>query len=140
MHSKAMKVSIKSASQVDRSEWDAFIQASPQGMFYALSGYMDLIAPDWQAIELRRDGKLQALMPLRVKRKAGIASALQPPFSQFWGVFFAQKEFSSPYKEYSWKGKIVQAVLDQIPKGIRLFDFNFSPAFGLPPSLSLAGL
>lgn len=123
-----MKAERITGNQIDRQEWDAFIAASPQGNFYALSGYMDLIAPGWEALLLRQDKTLVAVMPLQLKRKYGLSYAVQPPFSQHWGVFFAPGE-AGAYKAYSRKRKQLKALIAAIPKEIRLFTYGFAPEF-----------
>lgn len=128
-----MKAEYRIHTQILRDEWDEFILSSPQGMLYALSGYMDAAAPDWQAIECRLDGKLIAVMPLNIQKKWLWKYSLQPQFSQFWGIYFGpQTQHLSAYKEYSLKRKIVMAVLDALPSDIRWFVHGFAPEFDYP--------
>lgn len=134
-----MQAQRKKNNKIDRPAWDAFIEASPQGGIYALGGYMDAIAPDWEGIEVYADGRLVGLMPFCQKKKFGYQVALQPPFSQFWGVFFHPQENQNPYTEYSEKRKILNAILQALPKKIDWMGYGFSPQFDYPLPFHWAG-
>ena len=55
--------------------------------------------------------------------------ALQPRFTQYWGIFFDKRDFPDAYRENSWKRKVVMAVVEQIPDTIKLFGFAMAPEF-----------
>jgi lipid II:glycine glycyltransferase (peptidoglycan interpeptide bridge formation enzyme) len=94
---------------------------------------MDLIAPGWSGIELRgSDGSLLGIMPLNIRKKGPYTVAVQPPLSQYWGIFFAPVVPEGTYREYSWKGKAIKAILEALPKNIRYFLYNFAPEFDYP--------
>jgi hypothetical protein len=69
---------------IDKQQWDFAIQKSPNGLVYALSWYLDVVSPGWNALVL---GDYEAVMPLPVKQKFGLKYLVQPPFCQQLGVF-----------------------------------------------------
>jgi len=127
-----MKAEFKPHTKIIRDEWDALVRASPQGNCYALSHYMDLVAPEWSGVEVFEKEKLVAVMPLHVRKRRGFLVSLQPPFSQYWGICFEPRSFSSTYKRYSWQRKVVQAVVEALPENLRWFAHSFSPHFDYP--------
>ncbi|MEM0996235.1 MAG: GNAT family N-acetyltransferase [Bacteroidota bacterium] len=128
-----MKAEWRAHRDVDREGWKALLGSCAYANFFVDPAYMDLIAPDWSGIELRdRDARLLAVMPLELKRKGPFTYAVQPPLSQYWGIFFADVVPEGIYKQYSWKGKAIKAILDAIPRQIRYFLYNFAPAFDYP--------
>lgn len=124
-----MEAKLRTQAEIDRKEWESFLAGSPQGAIFADPGFMDIVAPAWQAIEVREEGKLLALMPLNLKRKGGILYSFQPPFAQFWGVFFAGTAHGNPYREYSWKRKVLVEAIAALPSDLRVFKHTFSPEF-----------
>lgn len=70
--------------QIDQDKWDACINASPNGLLYAFSWYLNMTAPGWHALV---EGDYRSVMPLPRRRKWGIAYAYQPFFVQQLGIF-----------------------------------------------------
>lgn len=129
---EGMNAILKNSTAVDAQVWQEFLENSAQAAIYALPAYMDIIAPGWKGIEVWRDTKLMAVMPIFPKEKAGFAYALQPAFSQFWGIFFTSDIPANSYKAFSLKRKIVQAVLAAIPTEVKWFLSGFAPEFDYP--------
>jgi len=73
--------------------------------------------------------ELVAIMPLLVRKKYGMKYSLQPNFVQHWGVIFDGIEFPDNYRELSWKRKVTQLILDQIPEKLKLFGYGMAPKF-----------
>ncbi|MEA2107399.1 MAG: hypothetical protein U9P82_11900, partial [Bacteroidota bacterium] len=71
-------------AQIDKQKWDLTIENSHNGLVYALSWYLDVVSPGWNALVL---GDYEAVMPLPVKQKFGLEYLVQPPFCQQLGVF-----------------------------------------------------
>ncbi|MEJ5264911.1 MAG: hypothetical protein WHT29_06310 [Bacteroidales bacterium] len=71
-------------ADIDRKKWDATVELAMGGMPYALSWYLDIISPQWDALV---DDDYDAIMPVPVKRKYGLRYVIQPPFAQQLGVF-----------------------------------------------------
>lgn len=134
-----MEVQLLPGSEIDKAEWDAFVEQSPQGAPYQLTGYMERVAPGYQVITVRKGGHLKAVMPFQTKTKAIWTSALQPGLSQYWGVLFAPDTFSSAYKEFREKRKWVSAIVERLPSEIDWLGYSFAPTFDYPLPFHWAG-
>jgi hypothetical protein len=73
--------------EIDYAKWDDCVQASPQCLVYALSWYLDIVSPGWDAIVLKANGGYSQVMPLTKLRRIGIAYLQQPVACQQLGVF-----------------------------------------------------
>ena len=124
-----MEAKLKTQDQILRDDWNALIRRSPQGNSFALTYYMDVVAPDWMGIEVVDNYELIAVMPLLIRKKYGMRYSLQPNFVQFWGVFFDGLDFPDAYRELSWKRKVVQLVTEQLPEKLKLFGYCMAPEF-----------
>ena len=71
-------------SEIDFKRYDDCIAQSLNGILYANSWYLDMVAPAWDVLV---DGDYQAVMPLPVRSKFGIKYVCQPFFVQQLGVF-----------------------------------------------------
>lgn len=69
---------------IDRNLWDAAVMQSTQPMAYAMSWYLDLVAPGWDGLI---EGNYKCVMPLIGGKKFGIHYLFQPPFCQQLGVY-----------------------------------------------------
>ena len=74
--------------QIDKKKWDVAIKNSQNGLIYALSWFLDIVSPNWEAIII---GDYEFLMPLTKKSKLGVSYWNKPVFAQFFGVFFKDK-------------------------------------------------
>jgi len=83
-----MKLSIHFPEEVKESDWDAFIDNSPQGGPFLLFSWITNIQPGWEYIEIHDQEKLIARMPIGPRRKLLWSYALQPIFCQHWGLCF----------------------------------------------------
>ena len=81
-----MKIQYLKHKQIDKQKWDLAIKNSHNGLVYALSWYLDIVSPGWNAMVL---GDYEAVMPLPVKQKIGFRYLIQPPFCQQLGVFYS---------------------------------------------------
>ena len=70
--------------EIDMHQWDACIEKSPNGLAYAYSWYLNRVAPSWGALV---EGSYDTVMPLPIRKKAGIQYVYQPHFVQQLGVF-----------------------------------------------------
>lgn len=71
-------------NEIDRLRWNQCIDASPNGLIYGRSFYLDNICPGWNALA----GKsYEWIFPVTYKTKYGISYLYQPPFTQQLGVF-----------------------------------------------------
>ncbi len=80
-------IHILNRHQIDVSKWDAAITKAHTPLIYALSWYLDIVSPGWQAM-IYKDYEI--VMPLTYNYKMGLKRLLQPQFAQQLGVFSAQ--------------------------------------------------
>ena len=71
-------------ADIDYDKWDACIEASVNGLAYAYSWYLDIVAPDWEALVM---DDYEVVMPLPKRKKWGITYLFQPLLVQQLGVF-----------------------------------------------------
>jgi hypothetical protein len=72
-------------TQIDAARWDACVEAAPHGLPYALSWYLDTVAPQWQGLVL---GDYESVFPLPVNRKLlGLPQVFAPFLCQQLGAF-----------------------------------------------------
>lgn len=70
--------------QIDLARWDACIDKADNGLVYAYSFYLSVMAKQWDALVLN---DYEAVMPLTYNKKYGIHYLYQPPFTASLGVF-----------------------------------------------------
>jgi hypothetical protein len=71
-------------NEIERKHWDECVSGADNRLVYALSWYLDIVSPDWEALIL---DDYRAVMPLTWKKKFGVKYLVQPPFCQQLGVF-----------------------------------------------------
>jgi hypothetical protein len=101
--------------QIDKEKWDKAIENSHNSLLYALSWYLDIISPNWDAIV---SDDYSVVMPLTWRKKYGIKYLYKPFFSQFLGVFY-QDESSSVY---------VKDFIEEAFKHFRFVNININVA------------
>lgn len=117
-------------NQISPVTWDAFVAQSPQGSLYTQSWYLDAVLPGWQALIVMDSGNTwQAVMPMRVCYKFGIAYAFQPAFCQHLGVLFAPFA-GRAHRVIHREKEAIRALAAAIPPQLRAFSYNFHPSFG----------
>lgn len=72
---------------IDKEKWDEGINQADNGLVYALSWYLDIVSPKWEAL-VTEDFKY--LMPVPIKRKYKIPYLVQPSLSQQLGIFSSE--------------------------------------------------
>ena len=77
-----------SHSQINKAAWDDCIHHASNGLIYALSWYLDIVSPGWEAIIAIEDRTYVICLPLPVRSKLGATYILQPSFCQQLGLFF----------------------------------------------------
>ncbi len=79
-----MKIKHLSHFSVNKQNWDELILQADNGLVYALSWYLDIISPQWEALI---SSDLTYIMPIPIKRKYKLPYIVQPPLAQQLGVF-----------------------------------------------------
>jgi len=72
--------------KLDVKKWDTCIDKAVNGIIYAYSWYLDIMAGKWDALVM---GDYEYVMPLVSRRKYGIWYLYQPYFTQQSGIFSA---------------------------------------------------
>ncbi len=70
--------------EINYEKWDLCIQDAENRNVYALSWYLDVICPQWEALVF---GNYEWVMPLSIGKKFGIKYLFQPFFAQQLGIF-----------------------------------------------------
>ena len=83
-----MEIKYLKHNQIDKQKWDSAIENAENGLVYALSWYLDIVSPNWDALVV---GDYEQVMPVTHKRKYGIKYLIQPPFCQQLGFFSQSK-------------------------------------------------
>lgn len=79
-----MKIEFLKRDEIDTTKWDNCIARSVNGIVYAYSWYLDIVAENWGALVA---DDYQAIFPLTFKKKYGISYIYQPLFTQQLGLF-----------------------------------------------------
>ena len=111
---------------IDKKMYDDRILRSAQGTVYAMSWYLDAVAPGWEL--LATDG-FEIVMPIPVKKKFGLKYSIQPPLCQQLGLF----------SSISLDKNNITNFIDQIPYShyrIQLNSGNILQDQGLPLRLN----
>ncbi len=114
---------------IDRQQWDECIDASPHGLIYAQSFYLDTMAPGWNALV---GDAYEWVMPLTARKKYGIKYLYQPAFTQQLGVFAKQQSNQVPFN----------AIAKYLKNNFRFLEVNFNyatPVVLLPGFQNSAG-
>ena len=73
--------------KIDKEKWDASIIASRGGNVYALSWYLNIVAPGWDAVvSMNSNSHYELVMPVPRYRKFGIPYVRTPHFANQLGV------------------------------------------------------
>ena len=103
---------VKHAS-INKQKWDNCISSSFNGLIYAYSWYLDIVAPGWNALI---EDDYRSIMPLPYKSKLSVKYIAQPNFIQQLGVF-------SPHQ---LSDDIVNAFVHAIPAEYKLIQYNLN--------------
>nr|WKN38253.1 GNAT family N-acetyltransferase [Tunicatimonas sp. TK19036] len=77
-------------SKIEKDQWDQCICKASNRLVYALSWYLDVVSPQWEAIVVVKGGKYSVCFPLPVKRKLKQKYILHPYFCQQLGLFYQE--------------------------------------------------
>jgi len=100
--------------KIDKAKWDRCVEASPNGMVYGLSWYLDIVSPGWEGLA---DEDYTSVFPLTCRRKLFIHYLYQPFFTQQCGLFSTEQNIGE---------KKINRFLDAIPEKFRLIEIQLN--------------
>lgn len=108
-----MEIKYLKHDEIDKMQWDKCINRAFNGIVYAYSWYLDIVAYKWEALVL---GDYDAIMPLTGKKKHGLNYIFQPKYTQQLGVF-SNKVLNA---------ELVDSFLKAIPNKYKLIHVNLN--------------
>ncbi|MES2388847.1 MAG: hypothetical protein V4543_12670 [Bacteroidota bacterium] len=84
-------MALLSRDEINSADWDQCVESSVSAIIYALSAYLDCVAPgNWQGLVYTDEitGKYLAVMPVCINRRRIVPVIFQPFFTQQSGVFY----------------------------------------------------
>ncbi len=104
---------------IDFNKWDDCILSSPNGLVYAFSWYLNIVAGEWNALV---EDDYDFVFPLFPRKKFGIVYSLQPKWTQQLGLF--SKKLLTTEKSMEFLNAAVSKVM--------WFDMNLNSIQKLP--------
>lgn len=104
-----MEISYLKHNEINKTKWDECICHSKNRLVYALSWYLDIVNPGWDAIIV---DDYETVLPITHAKKFGIRYLYQPYFTQQLGVFSIHEPSRKLYEE----------LLTNIPERYRYID------------------
>jgi hypothetical protein len=101
-----------SHQQINKQQWDQCIDKAPNGLVYAYSYYLDIMADNWDALVLN---DYEAVMPLPWRKKYGVHYLYQPAFIAQLGLF-----------GNNINADLLSNFFQAIPKKFRYWDFSLN--------------
>ncbi len=98
---------------IDKTKWDDCIRKAFNGNIYALSWYLDVVHPGWEALV---EDDYARVMPLTGNKKYGVYYLFQPFFTQQLGIFSTMILNSS----------VINNFIAVIPKKFRFVQINLN--------------
>ncbi len=113
-------------NEIDKKRWDEIIEKSTDDLIYVRSFYLDIVAPEWEALIMN---DYEYIMPLPVRKKFGFYYIFQPFLVQQLGIF-------SPY---DIKQEIISTFLKSIPEKYKYIHLNFNEKnIDFPPDFMIS--
>ena len=100
-------------SQIDNARWDEAITRAANGRIYALSTYLDAMAPGWACLATE---DFRFVMPLPIRKKYRVSYIFYPPFTAQLGIFGD-----------ALTTEITEAFFKSIPDQFRLVQMPLNP-------------
>ncbi len=112
-------------NEIDRERWDACLTEIPGVKPYAMSWYLDIMAPGWEALV---DDDYLALFPLPCRRKYGFTYSATPLFLQQLGLFTADGDTRAMAEEFiSFMPGFFRLIDLAIGQEVRLSGYTLTP-------------
>jgi hypothetical protein len=102
-------------NQLDKQKWNSAIENSKNALVYALSWFLDIMSPEWEALIY---GDYDIVMPLTLRKKLKIKYLYQPVFIQQLGIF-SSKDISK---------ETVQGFIAETEKHFKYIDIQLNCA------------
>ena len=99
--------------EIDKKKWDDCIKESFNGLVYAYSWYLDIVAEGWEALV---EDDYERVFPLTGNKKMGINYLFQPPFTQQLGI--SSKGVLSE--------NVVDSFINSIPAKFKFIEINLN--------------
>jgi hypothetical protein len=99
--------------EISDQKWDMCISKSFNGIIYAYTWYLDIVAEGWGGLV---ENDYESVFPLPFKKRLGVSYIYQPFFTQQLGLF--SRNLVSPDK--------VAAAIHSIPGEFRVIDLNLN--------------
>jgi len=113
----------------DHSEWDDFVNESPQGNIFCRSWWLEAVCPKgFEILVLRNGGRIVAGMPLVRSRKLGREAIHMPKLTQILGVLLAPPTGQKYEKRLSSEMDVLRELVQAIPP-VDYFSMNFHHSF-----------
>jgi len=107
----------------DFTEWDAFVDVSPQGCIFCRSWWLEAVCGEgFRILTLRKGGRIAGGMPLADSRKGPWAGLSMPALTQTLGPLLTPQAAGGPYSRLSSEMAVLRALVRAIPKA----DFVFA--------------
>jgi hypothetical protein len=100
-------------NEIDFKKWDNTITHSKQQLVYGFSWYLNIVAPNWDAL-ITPDYSF--IMPLTHRTKWGVKYLFPPAFCQQLGLFSTN----------NFEKNIIKEFIDSIPDKFRYIDYNLN--------------
>lgn len=111
--------------QINKTAWDACLEASVERISYGQSWYLDAVCPRWDAVVEEQKGRYVSVFPLPLARQLGVWRVQQPLFTQQLGLFTTT---DSSYRK-------VNSYLDLLPTSFRKVYLQLNTQNLLPSSI-----
>jgi len=113
----------------DPSEWDDFVNESPQGCIFCRSWWLAAVCPKgFEILVLRKGGRIVAGMPMLRTRKLGFEAIHMPRLTQTLGVLLAPPTGQKYEKRLSSEMEVLREFVRAIPP-VDYFNVNFHHSF-----------
>jgi hypothetical protein len=112
-----MKLDFIEHTNIDKRKYDRCIWEASNGVIYALSYYLDAVAPGWSLLATR---DYSFVMPIPRKQKLGIPYILQPMMCQQLGIFSQESISEQTYRLF----------IKKIPAAYCILHLNTGNLFG----------
>jgi hypothetical protein len=108
-----MSITVKTLESSDYSQWDSFVDRSPQGDVFCYSWWLEAITKShYKIIALFENNEIVAGMPLAFDDENFIN---QPPVTRTLGILYKPEDYLSRYRKASDQRKWQTALVEQLP-------------------------